>query len=146
MLLMSHDIPFEFSPHSVICFFTFKLIFSVVVVNVKCCIFRLMCFTVDISAKTLIAILMSVTSNERVCRRLATSVICTNVLCPPDSSRFRRWKMKRPTLRSATNPTSRHKRQPASQWGTAPILPCLQWRPRSVDRGSLDKCGAQEGG
>lgn len=86
MLLMRHDIPFEFSPHSVICFFTFKLIFSVVVVvNVKCCIFRLMCFTVDISAKTLIAILMSETSNERIWRRLTTSVVCTNV---PLSSRL----------------------------------------------------------
>lgn len=44
--------------------------------------------------------------------------------------------MTRHTLRSVTNPTSRQKRQPTSQWGTAPTSPCLLWRPRSVDRGS----------
>ena len=44
--------------------------------------------------------------------------------------------MTRPTHRSATNPTSRRKHRPPSRWGTAPTLPCLQWRPRSVDRGS----------
>lgn len=41
--------------------------------------------------------------------------------------------MKRPTLRSATNPTTRLRRQPISPNEMAPTLPCLQWRPRSVD-------------
>lgn len=52
----------------------------------------------------------------------------------------RRRKMKRPTLRSATNPTTSHSQQPVSPKEMAPTSPCLQWRPRSVDH-----CSASPG-
>lgn len=48
--------------------------------------------------------------------------------------------MKQPTLRSATNPTTRHRQKPPIRKEMAPTLPCLQWRPRSVDR-----CSASPG-
>lgn len=48
--------------------------------------------------------------------------------------------MKWPTLRSTTNPTTRHRRQPPRRKEMAPTLPCLQWRPRSVDH-----CSASPG-
>lgn len=48
--------------------------------------------------------------------------------------------MKRPTLRSATNPTTRHSQPPLSPKEMAPTSPCLQWRPRSVDH-----CSASPG-
>ena len=56
------------------------------------------------------------------------------------SSFNRRQKMKRPTLRSTTSPTTRHRQQPPRRKGMAPTSPCLQWRPRSVDR-----CSASPG-
>lgn len=75
-----------------------------------------------------------------ISRLFATSVVCTDNVYPRFSTRRRR-KMTRPTLRSATKQTNRQRRRPASQWRTVPTLPCLQWRHRSVDRGS-----PQEGG
>lgn len=75
-----------------------------------------------------------------ISRLFATSVVCTDYVYPRFSTRRRR-KMTRPTLRSATKQTNRQRRRPASQWRMVPTLPCLQWRHRSVDRGS-----PQEGG
>lgn len=99
------------------------------------------------SQKTLIFIVTSVLHKREY---LDVLPLCRCVTKPPlcDSPLFRRRKMKRPTLRSATSPTSRCKRRPTSRQGTAPISPCLQWRLRSVDRGSpsprLRKKGLRE--
>lgn len=46
----------------------------------------------------------------------------------------RRRKTIRPTLQSATNQTIRPNRTATSLRRTAPTLPCLQWRPTSVDK------------
>lgn len=101
------------------------------------------------SQKTSIFIITSVLHKREYLDMLPICRCVTNA--PPplcDSPSFRRQKMKRPTLRSATSPTSRRKRRPTSRQGTAPISPCLQWRLRSVDRGSpsprLRKKGLRE--
>lgn len=55
---------------------------------------------------------------------------------PSSLSPTRRPKTTRHTRRSATKLTSRRKRRlPPSRQRTAPILPCLQWRPSSINGG-----------
>lgn len=94
--------------------------------------FRLLWFTVDNLVKPIeCQCLMSVLYINS----------CFNVLrLTPSFFSDRRRKMKRPTLRSATNLMTLHSQQPVSPKEMAPTLPCLQWRPRSVDH-----CSASPG-
>lgn len=100
-------------------------------------IYRLMWLIVDISVKKTnkhrIAHFNVGVEYGRIVGLCATSMVLTD---SSSSLLIRRRKMKQHTRRSATNPTIHRKQRPTSQWRMAPISPCLQWRPRSVDSGS----------